>query len=93
MVEYYNSAFRLLNATLDLALFKKLASDIGAAPLGNPERSLIESPESSRTNTLPSGKTTKSSPENEARNLQPVGNLSGISISSTSDNSIGRALK
>lgn len=84
MAEYYNAAFRSMNATLDLALFKKLASEIGAAPRGLPSISRSDTPESSSTNTLPSGKTTKSSPENEARNLQPGGNLSGTFISATS---------
>jgi len=84
MAEYYNAAFRSMNATLDLALFKKQASEIGAAPRGLPSISRSDTPESSSTNTLPSGKTTKSSPENEARNLQPGGNLSGTFISATS---------
>jgi hypothetical protein len=84
MVLYYNSAYRFANATFDLALFKKLASDIGVASLGNPGRSIIDSPESSSLKILPSEKTTKSSPENDARNLQPGGNLSGTFISTTS---------
>lgn len=85
MEAYYNAAFHSMNATLDLALFKKLASDIGAAPdIGNPSRGLMVSPESSSTNTLPSGNLTKSSPENDAKNSQPGGNLSGTFISATS---------
>lgn len=80
----YDAAFFAAKSRQVDAQLRNAASDIGpAARDGKLLTSRSSSPESSNLNTLPSGNSTYSSPLNEATNLQPSGNLSGIFISTS----------
>ena len=94
MQGFYAAAFRAANSRHPLAYAKKAASVDGSSDLdlGSPAGTSA-APSSDKANTLPSWKTTLSSPPNVSKNSQPGGNLSGNFISSSDVNSVAQKTK
>jgi N12 class adenine-specific DNA methylase len=87
MRNLYDAAFDAAKARLDAAQLKKASSVMGAPDRGSPPAGSSEAPSSDALNTDPSGNSTNSSPENEAANRQPLGNLSGIGFTGSTSTS------
>lgn len=89
MLEYYAAAFSAAKSRQPAAQAKNASSESGAQPAaGNALTGFNVAPSSLSLNTPPSGKTTNSSPLNDAQKAQPAGKASGKFISTTSKPSI-----